>query len=473
MPQWSIRWKLTLWYGGVLALVLTLFGTVVYLTLRHQLLTRIDRGLQEELADVLSEIKRARDEKSLQQWLQRRFAGHEGFDFQVTRANGQRFFVNPRFESVHLPVAEDQGPSSRFRNVELSSERRWRVISALQSGPGEDLIVQVARSLKPFDHELAELLFTFLLVGPFTLIAVVGSGYFLARRALAPVDQITETAKQITAERLSHRIRVINPNDELGALAETLNSMIERLEQSFTEMQRFTADAAHELRTPLAVMRSEAEVTLQAPRSPEEHRQTLENLLEEINRLSHISDQLLFLCRQDAGLHPVVREEVCIEELIRDVTDNMQMVAQEKQIRLQVNGIQPGRIRSNAQHLRRVLYNLLDNAIKYTEPNGEVTVTSAVDPQGLTIEVEDTGIGIPPEQISRVFERFYRVSPSRSETEGTGLGLAICRSCIQVLQGSIRIESTVGNGTTVHITLPSSTTEPTGNHKYGKQPRIA
>src|SRR5262249_2913336 len=198
----------------------------------------------------------------------------------------------------------------------LEGGRGWRVAGVRVHGPGDPLTVQVARSLTSFEHESRELLLTFLVTGPLTLLAAVGGGYFLARRALAPVDQITATANQITADRLSQRIQIDNAHDELGALGHTLNRMIERLEHSFTEMQRFTADAAHELRTPLAVMRTEAEVALRSRRSADEYERVLGNLLEEANRLGHLAERLLFLCRQDAGLHNVPPQQFSVDDLI-------------------------------------------------------------------------------------------------------------------------------------------------------------
>jgi two-component system, OmpR family, heavy metal sensor histidine kinase CusS len=283
----------------------------------------------------------------------------------------------------------------------------------------------------------------------------VGGGYFLARRALAPVRRMTQTANRITADRLGERIAVDNPDDELGALAQTLNRMIERLGHSFAEMQRFTADAAHELRTPLAVIRNEAEVALRSPRTAAEYGRVLENLLEETNRLSHLADQLLFLCRQDAGLLPTVREAVAVDDLLREVVGNMQLVAGEKGVALSLAENPPCQLPGDRRQLRRVFYNLLDNAIKYTGASGRVTVSSQVADGRLCVVVADTGVGIAPEHLPRVFDRFYRVDPSRAgDGDGAGLGLSICQSIVKALGGSIRLESTAGRGTKAQVELP-------------------
>ena len=450
----NIRWKLTLWYGGVLALVLTVFGTVTYLMMRHHLLQRIDQGLREELADVLSEVQRATTPDGLKEWLDRRFAGHEGFDFQVTHTTGERFFANPRLMDKALPLP-DPTDSPSYMTAPVETARHWRIVSTQAQGPDGPLTVQVGRSLAAFEHESRELLLTFLLAGPLTLLAAISGGYFLARRALQPVQSMAQTARQISAERLNQRLPVVNPDDELGSLAETLNHMIERLERSFTEMQRFTADAAHELRTPLAVIRNEAEVALRLPRSGDEYCHVLENLLEETDRLSGLADQLLFLCRNDAGLSPQVRDHMQLDELLREVIGNMQVVAQDKNITLTLADNPACPLIADHRQLRRVFYNLIDNAIKYTDAAGRITVSNRVTTEEATIVVSDSGTGIPPEHLPRIFDRFYRVDPSRTaDGNGAGLGLSICQSIVRGYGGTIAVESTHGKGTTITVRLP-------------------
>jgi heavy metal sensor kinase len=449
----SIRWKLTAWYGAALAVVLCVFGTIVYLTTRHQLRERVDDGLKEELADVLYEVRRAEDDRSLSGWLDHRFAHHEGFDFQITRPDASRFFYSDRLSETTLPLA----PASvdpAYRDVKIGT-MHWRVITVEVPGPVGSLTIQVARSLAQVHHELQELLFTFLLAGPLSLLATIAGGYALARRALKPVDRMRRAADEITAERLARRISVANPDDELGALARTLNAMIARLEKSFGDMQRFTADAAHELRTPLAVIRNEAEVALRTDRPSEEYRRTLENVLDEATRLGTLAERLLFLSRQDAGLNRPANEEVAGDTLLAGVVSNMQIVAQEKGVQLLLKRNDSCRLESDATLIRRVLYNLLDNAIKYTPAGGEVKVTSFSEAGHWQVEVADTGVGISQEHLPHIFDRFYRVDPARAEgSGGAGLGLAISRAIVMNLRGQITLESVVGRGTTARFVLP-------------------
>ncbi|MEX2120590.1 MAG: heavy metal sensor histidine kinase [Pirellulales bacterium] len=452
MKPLNVRWKLTVWYGGVLAAVLALFGGVVYVVMRHQFLERIDQGLEEELSDVLSEVERAKDSAGLTEWLNRRFAHHEGFDFEITDSRGRPFFVNPRMIEHSLSFAGAPAAATpRFASLQAGSPARWRVVAVRAEGPEGPLTIKVGRSLASFDHEMRELLFTFIVTGPITLLIAVSGGYFLACRALRPVSRMTQTAQRISADRLNERVAVDNPHDELGTLAETLNEMIERLEHSFTEMRRFTADAAHELRTPLAVIRSEAEVALRSSRSAEEYARVLENLLEEANRLSSMADRLLFLCRQDAGLQPPGQEVVQIDELLADLVANLQLVAQEKGVDLALDRNEPCQLLGDSRQFRRLLYNLVDNAIKYTAAPGTVSLASRKENGLLAIVVADTGIGISAEHLPRIFDRFYRVDPARSDENGAGLGLAICQSLVRAMGGTIRVESIVGRGTTFTV----------------------
>jgi two-component system, OmpR family, heavy metal sensor histidine kinase CusS len=231
--------------------------------------------------------------------------------------------------------------------------------------------------------------------------------------------------------------------------------MSARLQRSFEEVQRFTADAAHELRTPLAAMRTEAEVALRSPRSPDRDTRVLENLLEEIERLTRLVSHLLFLCREDTGVDVGDFRPVQLGVVVRDVGDHMAVAAREKGVNLVVNLRHTCEVKGEADRLRQLFFNLLDNAIKYTAPGGKVTVEDDSSNRQASITVTDTGIGIPAVHLPRVFDRFYRVDPSRSpETDGIGLGLAICRSIAEAHSGHLEIDSTVGSGTRVTLILP-------------------
>lgn len=454
----SVRWRMTIWYGGVLATMLLVFGVAIYFVMRQHLLDRIDTGLREELSDVLSEVTRANDRDEMLVWLDRRFARHEGFDFQITGADGERVFANLRMNERRLPIPQSAtaGDAPTFSSIFESSESRYRIVTQQVDGPGAPLIVQVARSLQDFDHETSQLLATLLVAGPLTLLCAIGGGYFLARRALSPVDRMAAAATEIDARRLGRRLAVVNSDDEIGHLASTLNHMLDRLENSFQEMHRFTADASHELRTPISVIRSEAELALGKPLTESERQDLLGSILEECERLSWVTDQLLTLCREDAGITSMTREQVDLVQLVSGVVETMRPLAEGKNQKLTARTDGPAILEGDPVRLRHVVYNLLDNAIKYTPSGGEVSTTVTTVGQEIQLCVEDNGIGIPHEHVPHVFERFYRVDKSRSRAAGgTGLGLSIVQSIVAAHGGGVEVSSVPDRGTLFRIRIPS------------------
>lgn len=453
MRHASIRFRLTLWYGAVLSAVLVAFSASVYLLMRHHLLALTDAGLAEELTELADEVARVPWPSDLGP----RYAQHEGYELQVAAPDGRILFRGDRLGPRGLPVpGSDRTPGgTSFATLVLRPLGRLRLADRFIAGPDGPLVIQAATSLESFDRASRELLTALLLTGTTAVGCSLGVGYLLARKALAPVDRMVSEAAEITVTRLDRRLEVPCAEDELGRLARTLNDMIERLERSFARVRQFTADAAHELRTPLAVIRSSAEVALRGPRSPERDRRTFEDLLEEADRLGRIIAQLLDLCREDHGETPASQRLIDLDELVREVVDLMQVAGEEKGVLLAVEEFAPCRIRGDADRLRQLLINVVDNALKYTTPGGSVTLRGTAVEGRVRVEVTDTGVGIPAEQLPHVFERFYRADASRSRaTEGTGLGLSICRSIVESHRGRLWIESEPGQGTIVSFELP-------------------
>jgi heavy metal sensor kinase len=465
MGRLSIRWRLTVWYGAVLGATLAVFGAAVFFMMRHELIARIDAELDAEFLEVVDDVGAIREPDRLERQLSGRLARHGGYEFQVVGLRGEAPLRSERLRDRGLPVPPIPASLLRLdfetaplgaRSVALGPLGRWRVASRLVPGPNGPVVAQVAATLAAVDHELAELLTVLLVAGPLALASALGGGYLLARKALAPVDRMAAAADQITATQLDRRLEVPNPDDELGRLARTLNGMIARLERSFDEIRRFSADAAHELRTPLAVMRSAAEVALRSPRDIEHYRRTLEDQLEEIDRLTRLAEGLLFLCRGDAGLLPAARRTVRLDGVIRVAADHMRAVAGVKGLTITVDGTAPCGVEGDEDQLRRLLFNLLDNAVKYTPAGGTITIRLEHLDRMAGVVVADTGVGIPAEHLPRLFDRFYRVDPARgTESDGTGLGLAISRAIAEAHGGTINIESTPGLGTRVTLLLPA------------------
>jgi heavy metal sensor kinase len=305
------------------------------------------------------------------------------------------------------------------------------------------------------DHELREFLVVLGTAIPVALVLSGGLAYLLARKALAPIEQLHRLTTRITADRLDQRLPVVNAGDELVRLAQTINDMIGRLERSFAEVRRFTADASHELRTPLTALRTEVEVALNKPADVADQANLLGSILEECERLTRLTEQLLALAREDARIVQQERQPVDLAVLVRGAVETMRPLAEAKSIRLRQHGADALPMHGDAARLRQVFYNLLDNAIKYTPEGGEIEVGLGRRAGEAIVVLRDTGIGIPADHLPHVFERFYRVDKGRSRAEGgTGLGLSITHSIVTAHGGRIELDSIPSRGTVCTVTLP-------------------
>jgi heavy metal sensor kinase len=304
------------------------------------------------------------------------------------------------------------------------------------------------------DRELGQVASALVVAVPAALLLSGALSYLLARKALRPVQRLHRLAGTITADSLDRRLPVANAGDEVGQLTQDINAMIGRLEQSFAEIRRFTADASHELRTPLTAIRTEAEVALARP-TPADCRPVLGSILEECERLTRLIDQLLVLAREDAR---AVRAPAPLDlaALLAGVVETMRPLAEAKRVRLEYQPNGAATLAGDETRLRQVFYNLLDNAIKYTPAGAAVSIALRRQGNHHRVTVRDNGIGIPPEHLPHVFDRFYRVDKSRGrEPGGTGLGLSIARTIVTAHGGEIELESTPGKGTTCTVTLPA------------------
>ena len=461
MKTLNVRWRLTLWYGTVLTAIILVFSACVYAMMHRHLLARADFELDEELTELALEVGLARDDADLEAQLARRFLRHGSFDFQVARLEHSPLFRSERLKAHELASPANELPEdSRLTlndSVFLPTLGEMRVASRRARGVGGDYIVQATMSLSPTRAELRAMLITLMTAGPLAITAALVGGYYLARHSLAPVEQMATFAERITGSRLDSRIAIANPHDELGHLARVINSMLDRLMRSMEELRRFTADAAHELRTPLAVVQTEAEVALRIPRSAEEYQRVIEITLDESKRLAGLTDRLLTLSRFDCGFQATRSEEVPLHALVVDVADRLRGHAEEKQISIEVAMPQESTILGDDVQLSQLLFNLLDNAVKFTRPGGQVIVEGESCDGQVTLTISDTGIGISKLDLPHVFKRFYRADKSRNgDTGGAGLGLAICQAIAQSHRGQIAIASNVDVGTSVQVTFPSA-----------------
>src|SRR5947199_3138421 len=343
-------------------------------------------------------------------------------------------WLRPRSVRVRLAVQADE----RIVTVPEVTPP-YRVLSGPSRIGGRPVVVQVARSEMLIVQDMHQLLLVLLLGLPVGVAAAGLGGYSLARRALSPVERMAERARSITAERLKDRLPVDNPDDELGRLATVFNETLTRLELSFEQMRRFTADASHELRTPLTAIRSVGEVGLRGRRDENAYREIIGSMLEEVDRLALLVDRLLMLSRGDTGRRNLSMDVVDIPELASEVAEQLSVLAEEKSqsVRVRCDAVPPWF--GDRMVLRLAMLNLLDNAIKYTPDGGTIEVRVRQETTATTIDVVDSGPGIPSELQPRIFDRFYRVDKSRSRENGGGtrLGLAIAKWAVEVNGGRL------------------------------------
>jgi heavy metal sensor kinase len=426
-------------------------GIAVYLILSYSLMQEIDKALDRQYDAIADRLEEGHDLDELLE-----HGHHSSAVMRLTGTDGKVPFESEVLRSFPVPLPPDSPRSSPhvLHDVSHPEHGPFRFMSGTVQGKTESWLVQVGMSLADYHHELAELRMVLLMILPVGLLAAVGGGYWLAGRSLAPVQRITSTAQTISAPSLSQRVAVPNPNDELGQLAETINGMIGRLERAFDSMRQLTADASHELVTPLTAVRTEVEVALRAERPPEQYRRVLASVLEEVERMSKLADSLLLLSREDARVVQTPKQVIRLDALVQEVAGHMGAVAGESGIRMTVQELPAMTVQGDPDGLRQVFFNLLDNAVKYTSQGGNVMVRGLVEDNQIVIEVADTGIGIPCESLSRVFDRFYRVDKSRSrELGGTGLGLSISKALVERHGGRIEVESALGKGSTFRVVL--------------------
>jgi heavy metal sensor kinase len=338
--------------------------------------------------------------------------------------------------------------------VELGADRYRAVVLPVRR-QGRARVVVVAQSLHRVDESVGQVLLLLLLALPAALAATALGGWWLARKALRPVEQMTSNAEAIGIDRLHERIELPRNRDEIGRLAVTLNAMLDRLERGVDEKHQLVADASHELRTPLAAMRAELDVSLMDEDLPPAAREALESTREEVNRMSRIVNNLLTLARVDEGRLELLMTNVDLSDAIESAARPLRPLANAKQLRLELTG-ERCEARADPQRLHQALTNLIENAIKFSQTQGEVTVTSWRRNGEVGVTVKDTGPGIPPDARTHVFDRFYRADPARRrDGSGSGLGLSICREIAEAHGGRIWVESEVGKGAAFSLALPS------------------
>ncbi len=488
----TTRSSLTVWYTAAMAATLVAFGTVLYLVERPDAYVGLDAGLRREadvVAAVLTDAFRSQD-SVIVEVDPRSGSAQLVVSAPATAASpdvatllesipdyvmvlGARdeppLFLseNPRDDQLYaqLTALADTArillPQGGHGTANLGSglgDLRFYV-RPIESAGDEVRAVVAGVSVEGLALRPERLLSAMVLIAPLILSASLGLGYVLARRTLRPVDQIVDEVQAISDGRSLHR-RLAEPvaDDEVARLTTTLNQMLARLENSFATLRRFTADASHELKTPLTVLRAGVESTMTHPKTPPEVMALLEETLIEVKRMTELVDSMLTLARAEEGRSPLHLEEVDLRETLGDLAETAGMLGEQAHVDVSVAvPDEPLVVSVDPSRIRQLLMNLVTNAIKYTPAGGHVSVESATRNGSVVLTVRDSGVGIASGHLPHVFDRFWRADLARSRTgqrPGAGLGLAICKWIAEAHGGRIEVQSRVGHGTTMTVKLP-------------------
>ncbi len=453
----SVRTRLTLWYVAILALVIIVFAVLTYFftvrVLNRDLNSRLEemsRNFKGALEAEQSDEEENRQSDQIISEMLNEFSFRD-YQFAVFAKDGRLIASTINFA---LPAGVENSPP--LSNAKIEHETFRVYASTLESGQIQYrlLIFHSLKEQETFENRLTRIFFVAV---PLVLLLAGIGGYFLARKSLAPIVEMSRQASQIGATNLHERLPVVNEKDELGTLAETFNLLLSRLEDSFAQQRRFMADASHELRTPLAIVRGESEVALsKSNRASKDYRESLSIVHDESKRLTKIVEDLFTLARADAGQFQTNFTPIYLDEILAECVRAVRVLAEKRNISIQLEAAEEMLFQGDEQLLHRMFLNLLDNAVKYNREGGTIKIEAQKKDGDYRITFSDTGIGILTEEQPKIFERFYRADKARrraeeTETSGAGLGLAIADWIANLHDGKIELVSSDETGSVFAI----------------------
>jgi heavy metal sensor kinase len=453
-----LRARITAWYFAVLVVAFASFAWISDLGFQQSIDTTVNDASQANLESIQNVLVRAAPQgiakvKDELNELAGLWAGASLLE--VSDAGGKIIFQSPPFKNPHgadNPAMKD-GISFATTNLDYL---QYRIATRKVDVSGQTYQVRAAVPTEPFDQALDRFRLILKETLPFLVILASLAGYWLSGRALAPVNAIIETARGVGVQNLSSRLAVPRANDELRRLSETLNAMLGRLEASVKRLTQFTADASHDLRTPIALIRTSAELSLRRPRTEDEYRETLARILATSEETTHLIENLLTLARADAGASGLHFENIDLLPRLEKISEEAGILAAGKGIEVTSEfAVGPIRVSADPAAIERLLLIVVENAVKYTPHGGKIAIALSNGAGSARIEIRDSGIGISDKDLPHIFERFYRADQVRSrEPGGSGLGLAIARWIVDLHGGLIEAESKLGGGSVFRISLP-------------------
>lgn len=460
MTSWTIRTKLTFWYTSIFGGTLFFFGLLTYLAFAYTNSKRIDIGLKEE-ADGIAHYAQI-NENSLEEYVTRisneRDEWASGKYIAILNLNGNLQFRSGSLADDYLSLSSKRikeilSGKTYFKTARTSKEHLLRTIT--MSMMDNQQLIQIGIVVNK-DYASEIFLFTLTSLGCFAIVGSWFGGRFMAKKALNPIGRMIKELQKIGPEQLEKRLMPYSALDEIHELSGVINEMLSRLENSFNQIRQFTADASHELRTPITIMKAGIEVALSKERDVRGYQQVLANTLEDLGRISKIIENLFILARADAGRYEVHREPLNLCPIITDIVEQIRLIAEQKNILVSMEKAEDVFIKGDELLIRMLLLNLVDNAFKYTSQDGTIKLSLGKDNGWVRITVEDNGIGISEEDIPYIFDRFYRASKVRTASyTGGGLGLSICQWIIKSHRGTITAKSKLHKGSSFTVFLPA------------------
>lgn len=444
MQKLAIRYKMTLFYGTLTCLLFIVFLPSLYFFMQRTLINNQESILQLSLSQLAAQVESHDGVIVLED---------EGIGFPQTVA----FIL---WNEDGSPVVQHGLPAwaetlpfepGTIRKAG-AKEDQWLLLDGTFQEDGKDISLRIAASLAPIQNTMNVVLTISLIAAPLLLAISIIGGLSIARRSLRPIDHIIETTEVIARGDLSERIRGVETRDEVGKLAEMINEMLDKVEAAFIREKRFTSDASHELRTPVSVIMAYTEALMEDLKQAQEEVKSLQVILSESRRMERIIGQLLMITRGQENQYPVQMEPLNISEMLEAVTEQMAGSTQAHGISLMLDAKAEICVKGDQSLLTQMMINLIENAVKYNRKDGHVWIQIRKTNDRCVITVTDDGIGIPAENLPHLFERFYRIDPSRDRT-GSGLGLSIVQWIVKLHQGTVMITSEVGKGTTVAVTI--------------------
>jgi heavy metal sensor kinase len=443
-------------YAVALAAAYLVFAVVFHAYLGHSLRQALDSEIVAEIRWVESYLSRpgasTDSPGSGHDWsdLERRYVeAHRNYSVSVFSADGVPLFsMGEKLSGEPLVRPDDRTSVSE---IEVDPDRRLRMATRWS----DRYRFHVAAPEQPIAEALRHTRWVLIVLAPISILGAVAGGWVLAGAALRPVKDVTRIAERISGSRLNERIPERKAADELGRMVASFNRMVERLERSFRRIDEFSSNVAHELRTPLTVLRGEAELAMSRDLTPAEAAELASGVHEEAVRMGRVVDDMLTLARADRGQAPLELASVDLAAILQDTFEDALILAAERGIEVRLGPNDATSLQGDAARLRQLLRALISNAVRYTEPGGSIAIEGRVDGDVVRIAVEDTGIGIAPEHLPRIFDRFYRVDSARSRDRGgSGLGLALARWIAEAHGGTIRATSEPGKGSRFEVELP-------------------